>query len=65
MKILGILHDFRIFFIGKGYFYFTGPWGRLEKFLPFFFRIITSYLKIVECPAGHSKIIITILTSNI
>jgi hypothetical protein len=24
---------------------FTGPWGRLENFLPFYFRIITSSLK--------------------
>jgi hypothetical protein len=30
------------FSLGKGL--FTGHWGRLEKFLPFYFRIITSYL---------------------
>jgi hypothetical protein len=29
---------------------FIGLWGRLEKFLPFHFRIITSYLKKVEFP---------------
>jgi hypothetical protein len=31
------------FSLGKGP--FTEPWGRLEKFLPFYFRIITSYSK--------------------
>jgi len=41
MKILGILYDFRIFFIGKGSFYRT--LGKDKKFLSF--RIITSYLK--------------------
>jgi len=29
---------------------FTGPWGRLEKFLPFYFIIITSYLKMNGMP---------------
>jgi hypothetical protein len=29
---------------------YTGPWGRLEKFLSFFFRIITSYLKMNGMP---------------
>jgi hypothetical protein len=31
------------FSLGKGS--ITGPWERLEKFLPFYYRIITSYLK--------------------
>jgi len=31
------------FSLGKGY--FTKPWGRLEKCASFYFRIITSYLK--------------------
>ena len=31
MRILGSLHDFRIFSLGKGP--FTGSWGRLEKSL--------------------------------
>jgi hypothetical protein len=43
MTIFGILHNFRIFFIGKGL-------RRLEKFLPFYFRIITSYLKMSGIP---------------
>jgi hypothetical protein len=29
---------------------FVGPWGRLEKCLPFYFRIITSYLKMCGMP---------------
>jgi hypothetical protein len=31
------------FSLEKGH--FTRPWGRLEKFLPLYFRSITSYLK--------------------
>jgi hypothetical protein len=27
---------------------FTRPWGRLDKFLPFYFRMITFYLKMRE-----------------
>jgi hypothetical protein len=41
MKILGILHDFRIFFIGKGFFNWT--LGKARK-------IITSYLKMSRMP---------------
>ena len=36
------------FSLGKGP--FTGTWGRLEKFLPFDFRIITSYMKMSGMP---------------
>jgi hypothetical protein len=31
------------FSLGKGP--FTRPWGKQEKFMPFYFRIITSYMK--------------------
>jgi hypothetical protein len=34
--------------LGKGL--LTSPWGRLEKFLPFYFMIITSYLKVSGMP---------------
>jgi hypothetical protein len=34
--------------LGKGA--FTGPWGKLEKFLPFYCRIITSYMKMSGMP---------------
>jgi hypothetical protein len=34
--------------LGKGL--FTGHWGRLEKFLPFYFRFITSYLQMSGMP---------------
>jgi hypothetical protein len=33
------------FSLGKGP--LTGPWGRLEKFMPFYFRIIASYWKMM------------------
>ena len=29
---------------------FTGPWGRLEKFQAFYFRVITSDLKMSGMP---------------
>lgn len=44
MNILWILHDFWIFFIWENCL-FTKPWGMLEKLMPFYFRINTSYLK--------------------
>jgi hypothetical protein len=37
------------FLLGKGP-VITGLWGRLEKFLPLYFRIITSYLKMSGMP---------------
>jgi hypothetical protein len=41
------------FSLGKGS--FTKPWGRLEQFLPFCFRIITSYLKMSGMPCNREE----------
>ena len=35
--------------------HFTRSWGRLDKFLPFYFRITTSYFEMSGMPWGHAK----------
>jgi hypothetical protein len=47
------------FSLGKGP--FTGPWGRLEKYLPFYFRTMTSYLKMSGMPWIYSMYMMLIL----
>jgi hypothetical protein len=44
MKKFGILHDFRKKFFG-GRVLLPDPWGQLEKFLTFYFRIISLLLE--------------------
>jgi hypothetical protein len=50
------------FSLGKGS--FTKPWGRLEQFLPFCFRIITSYLKMSGMPCNREQVINALQVSH-